>query len=229
MNFELRIENLKFKTLKAAIFVACLAPLGLLACDAYTDSLGANPIELITRDTGSWTLIFLLVTLSVTPLRRISGWQWPVKLRRMLGLYAFFYAALHFATYFWLDQFFDFAEIVKDVMKRPFITVGFLSFALLIPLALTSTRGMIRRLGRRWQQLHRLSYAIAIGGVIHFLWLVKADIRRPLVYGFALALLLAYRLVARWRAAPRVGLSRSTKEMSVKPLIREPWSPGENS
>ncbi|MBI3063065.1 MAG: sulfoxide reductase heme-binding subunit YedZ, partial [Deltaproteobacteria bacterium] len=162
-------------------------------------------------------------------LRRISGWQWPIRLRRMLGLYAFFYAFLHFTTYFWLDQFFDFAEIVKDVMKRPFITVGFLSFALLIPLALTSTSGMIRRLGRRWQQLHRLSYAIAIGGVIHFLWLVKADIRRPLIYGFALALLLAYRLVARWHAAPRVRLSRSAKEMSVKPLIRDPWSLGKNN
>ena len=162
-------------------------------------------------------------------MRRISGWQWLIKLRRMLGLYAFFYASLHFTTYFWLDQFFDFAEIVKDVMKRPFITVGFLSFALLIPLALTSTSGMIRRLGRRWQQLHRLIYAIAIGGVIHFLWLVKADIRRPLAYGFALALLLAYRLVARWRTASRVRLSQSAKEMSVKPLIRDPWSAGENS
>lgn len=229
MIFELTIKNLKFKILKALAFVACLIPLGLLGWDAYTDNLGANPIEVITRDTGSWTLIFLLATLSVTPVRRISGWQWLIKLRRMLGLYAFFYASLHFTTYFWLDQFFDFAEIVKDVMKRPFITVGFLSFALLIPLALTSTSGMIRRLGRSWQQLHRLSYAIAIGGVIHFLWLVKADIRRPLIYGFALALLLAYRLVARWRAAPRVRLSQSAKEMSVKPLIRDPWSLGENS
>lgn len=229
MNLELKTKNLKLTTLKGLVFISCLTPLGLLAWDAYTDNLGANPIEVITRSTGSWTLIFLLITLGVTPLRRISGWQWPIRLRRLLGLYAFFYASLHFATYFWLDQFFDFAEIVKDVMKRPFITVGFLSFALLIPLALTSTSGMIRRLGRRWQQLHRLSYAIAIGGVIHFLWLVKADIRRPLIYGFALALLLAYRLVARWRAAPRVRLSQSAKEMSVKPLIRDWWSLGGNS
>lgn len=229
MSFKLKIKNLELKTLKSFVFVGCLIPLGLLGWDAYTDNLGANPIEVITRSTGSWTLAFLLITLSITPLRKFSGWHWLTRLRRMFGLFAFFYASLHFATYFWLDQFFDFAEIVKDVMKRPFITVGFLSFALLIPLALTSTSGMIRRLGRRWQQLHRLSYAIAIGGVIHFLWLVKADIRRPLIYGFALALLLAYRLVARWRAAPRVRLSQSAKEMSVKPLIRDPWSLGENS
>lgn len=228
MSFKLKIQHSKFNVLKASVFLACLGPLGLLALDAFRDNLGANPIEVITRDTGSWTLTFLLVTLSVTPLRRISGWQWPIRLRRMLGLYAFFYAFLHFATYFWLDQFFDFAEIVKDVMKRPFITVGFLSFALLIPLALTSTSGMIRRLGRHWQQLHRLSYAIAIGGVIHFLWLVKADIRRPLIYGFALVLLLTYRLVARWRTAPRVRLSRSAKDMPVKPLMRDPWSLGKN-
>ena len=215
--------------MKGTIFVACLAPLGLLGWDAYSDNLGANPIEVITRDTGTWTLIFLLITLSVTPLRRVAGWQGLIKFRRMLGLFAFFYVCLHFTTYIWLDQFFDFAGIVKDVMKRPFITVGFLSFALLIPLALTSTSGMIRRLGRRWQQLHRLSYAIAIGGVIHFLWLVKADIRRPLIYGSVLTVLLAYRLAARWRVAPRVRLGQSAKEMSVKPLIRDPWSAGENS
>ena len=197
MIFELTIKNVKFKILKALAFVACLIPLGLLGWDAYTDNLGANPIEVITRDTGTWTLIFLLITLSVTPLRRVAGWQGLIKFRRMLGLFAFFYVCLHFTTYIWLDQFFDFAGIVKDVMKRPFITVGFLSFALLIPLALTSTSGMIRRLGRSWQQLHRLSYAIAIGGVIHFLWLVKADIRRPLIYGSILTVLFAYRLFLR--------------------------------
>lgn len=229
MNVELKIQNSQFKIFKAGAFLACLIPLGLLGWDAYTDNLGANPIEVITRTTGSWTLIFLLITLSATPLRRISSFKGVIKLRRMLGLYAFFYACLHFTTYIWLDQFFDLDDIVRDIPKRPFITVGFASFILLIPLALTSTSGMIRRLGRRWQQLHRLSYAIAIGGVIHFLWLVKADIRRPLIYGFALALLLAYRLVARWRAAPRVRLSQSAKEMSVKPLMRDPWSPGENS
>ncbi|MBI2348349.1 MAG: sulfoxide reductase heme-binding subunit YedZ [Deltaproteobacteria bacterium] len=209
MNFELKTKNLKAKTLKGLAFISCLTPLGLLGWDAYSDNLGANPIEVITRDTGTWTLIFLLITLSVTPLRRVAGWQGLIKFRRMLGLFAFFYVCLHFTTYIWLDQFFEFAEIVKDVMKRPFITVGFLSFALLIPLALTSTSGMIRRLGKRWQQLHRLTYAIAISGVIHFLWLVKADIRRPLIYGSILTVLLAYRLFLRKREIRSVPLPSS--------------------
>ena len=185
--------------IKAVVFFACLIPLALLGLDAYTDNLGANPIEVITRSTGTWTLVFLLITLSVTPLRKISGWQWMIKFRRMLGLYAFFYASLHFTTYIWLDQFFDLAEILKDIIKRPFITVGFLSLMLLLLLALTSTSGMIRRLGKRWQQLHRLVYLAAFGGVVHYLWLVKADLRQPLVYGAILALLLAYRVVLKWR------------------------------
>ncbi len=203
MNVELKTQNLKFKILRAGAFLACLIPLGLLGWDAYTDNLGANPIEVITRTTGSWTLIFLLITLSVTPLRRISGRQWLIKLRRMLGLFAFFYVSLHFTTYIWLDQYFDFAGMIKDIAKRPFITVGFSSFVLLIPLALTSSAVMIRRLGRRWQQLHRLVYISAIGGVVHFLWLVKADIRRPLIYGAILTLLLGYRLLGRWHAKRR--------------------------
>lgn len=207
MNVELKTQNLKFKILKAGAFLACLIPLGLLGWDAYTDNLGANPIEVITRSTGSWTLIFLLITLSVTPLRRISGRQWLIKLRRMLGLFAFFYVSLHFTTYIWLDQFFDFAGMIKDIAKRPFITVGFSSFVLLIPLALTSSAVMIRRLGRRWQQLHRLVYITAIGGVVHFLWLVKADIRRPLIYGAILTLLLGYRLLGRWHAKRRPGFA----------------------
>lgn len=185
--------------IKTIVFLACLTPLGLLGFDAYTDNLGANPIEVITRSTGAWTLVFLLITLGVTPLRKISGWHGLIKFRRMFGLFAFFYACLHFTTYIWLDQFFDVDEIVKDIPKRPFITVGFTSFVLLVPLALTSTSGMIRRLGRRWQQLHRLVYLIAIGGVVHYLWLVKADRRQPLIYGAILTLLLAYRVAARWR------------------------------
>ena len=193
--------------IKIPVFAACLLPLGSLLWDAYTDNLGANPIEVITRSTGSWTLIFLLITLSVTPLRRISGRQWLIKLRRMLGLFAFFYVSLHFTTYIWLDQFFDFAGMIKDIAKRPFITVGFSSFVLLIPLALTSNAVMIRRLGRRWQQLHRLVYISAIGGVVHFLWLVKADIRRPLIYGAILTLLLGYRLLGRWHAKRRPGFA----------------------
>lgn len=225
MNAKLKIENLKFKILKVGAFVSCLIPLGLLGLDAYADNLGANPIEVITRSTGTWTLVFLLVTLSITPLRKISGWQPLIKLRRMLGLYAFFYASLHFTTYIWLDQFFDFAEMIKDVAKRPFITVGFMSFVLTLPLALTSTSGMIRRLGKRWQQLHRLVYAIAIGGVVHFLWLVKADVRRPLIYGSVLTLLLAYRLAMRWRSALHIRFGQAAKGVPVKPLISDPWSP----
>lgn len=196
-----------FRLIKVAAFIGCLIPLGLLGFDAYTDNLGANPIEVITRSTGSWTLIFLLITLSVTPLRRISGRQWLIKLRRMFGLFVFFYALLHFTTYIWLDQFFDFAGMIKDIAKRPFITVGFSSFMLLIPLALTSSGAMIRRLGRRWQQLHRLVYLTAIGGVVHFLWLVKADIRQPSIYGAILTLLLGYRLLGRWRAKRRLSFA----------------------
>lgn len=210
MSADLRTKNLKLTTLKGIVFISCLIPLGLLAWDAYNDNLGANPIEVITRSTGSWTLTFLLVTLSVTPLRKISGWQALIKFRRMLGLFAFFYACLHFTTYIWLDQFFDFEEIVKDIPKRPFITLGFASFVLLIPLALTSTSAMIRRLGRRWQTLHRLVYLIAMGGIVHFLWLVKADRRQPMLYGALLALLLGYRLLVKWRVAEHSSLTAKT-------------------
>lgn len=156
--------------------------------------LGANPIEFITHSTGTWTLVGLLVTLSVTPLRRLTGRADLIRYRRMLGLFAFFYAMLHFMTYLWLDQFFDLAGIAKDIVKRPFITVGFAACALLIPLAATSTHAMMRRLGRRWQQLHRLVYLIASLGVIHYLWLVKKDLTQPLIFGAVLVLLLAMRL-----------------------------------
>jgi sulfoxide reductase heme-binding subunit YedZ len=182
--------------IKVAVFVTCLAPLGLLAWAAYTQNLGANPIEKITHATGDWTLRFLLITLSITPLRKLLGVPWLVKFRRMLGLFAFFYACLHFATYIWLDKFFNLHEMLADVAKRKFITVGFTAFILLIPLAVTSTAGWIRRLGgKRWQALHRLIYFSAIAGVVHYVWLVKADIREPLEYGAILALLLGYRLV----------------------------------
>jgi sulfoxide reductase heme-binding subunit YedZ len=184
-------------SLKLAVFLACLVPTAQLIYNALTDNLGANPIEAITRFTGSWTLIFLLITLSVTPLRKISGWNQLIKFRRMLGLFAFFYAVVHFATYIVLDHFFDFQAILKDIIKRPYVTAGFTSLVLMVPLAITSTTGMIRRLGRRWQQLHRLVYFAAIGGVIHFYWLVKADIRRPVMYGSVLALLLGYRLIVK--------------------------------
>jgi sulfoxide reductase heme-binding subunit YedZ len=180
---------------KPMVFVAALIPLALLLMRAVNNDLGANPIETINRYTGDWVLRFLLVTLSVTPLRKLSGWHWPMRLRRMLGLYAFFYVCLHFLSWVWLDQYFQWDAIVADVIKRPFITLGFACFLLLIPLAATSTNAAVRRLGgRRWQQLHRLVYPIAIGGVVHFLWLVKSDITQPLIYGTLLGLLLGFRL-----------------------------------
>src|SRR5215470_4638712 len=198
LNFKFKTQNSKLKIAKATVFLASLTPLVCLAWFAFADHLGANPIEVITHWTGDSTIIFLLITLTVTPLRRLTGWNEAVKFRRMLGLFAFFYACLHFTTYIWLDQFFDFRGVIKDVAKRPFITVGFASFLLLIPLALTSTAAMVRRLGKRWQKLHRLVYFAAAGGVIHYWWLVKKDIRWPLAFGAALALLLAFRAAIRW-------------------------------
>jgi sulfoxide reductase heme-binding subunit YedZ len=195
-----------FPYIKIIAFAACLVPLGQLTYNAATGNLGANPIEAITRFTGSWALIFILVTLGVTPLRKTTGWNDLIKLRRMIGLFAFFYACLHFATYVVLDHFFDFQTMVKDVIKRPYVTAGFTAFVLMIPLAITSSAAMIQRLGRRWQQLHYLVYVVAIAGVLHFYWLVKADIRRPVLYGLVLALLLGYRLVSKW--SPALALRR---------------------
>ena len=186
----------RFPLLKALIFLVCLIPMARLGWYGYTDQLGANPIEFITRSTGTWTLMFLLITLSVTPLRKISGWQALIKLRRMLGLFAFFYASLHFTTYIWLDQFLDLQSVYKDVLKRPFITIGFTAFLMLIPLALTSTNAMIKRLGGKcWRQLHQLVYFIALCGVVHYWWLVKKDITQPAIYAGVLALLLGYRVM----------------------------------
>lgn len=185
---------------KPALFLLALAPLAFLLLRTLNNDLGANPVETINRYTGDWVLRFLLITLAVTPLRKISGWNGLLRYRRLLGLFAFFYAVLHFLSYAWLDQFFVWDDIVRDVVKRPYITVGFASFLMLIPLAATSTNAMIRRLGaKRWQQLHRLVYLVGIGGVVHFLWLVKSDIREPLIYAAILALLLGFRLWNRWR------------------------------
>jgi methionine sulfoxide reductase heme-binding subunit len=192
-----------FAALKAVTFIACLFPLARLGWLGYAHKLGANPIEFVTRSLGTWALTFLLITLSVTPLRRLTGWNGLIKLRRMLGLYVFFYALLHFITYIWLDQFFDWPEIYKDVLKRPFITVGFASFLSLLPLAITSTNGMVRRLGgKRWQQLHRLVYGIAVAGVVHYWWLVKKDITQPAIYAAVLAVLLGYRVVVATKQKP---------------------------
>jgi sulfoxide reductase heme-binding subunit YedZ len=197
--------------IKAALFAACVVPLARLAWLAAHRGLGANPIEYVTHSTGWWTLSFLLLTLSITPLRRIADAPWLLRLRRMLGLFAFFYACLHFTTYIWLDQFFDLGGIVKDVAKRPFITIGFAAFVLLLPLAATSTNAMVRRLGgRRWQNLHRLVYLIAILGVIHFWWLVKKDVTEPLWFAALLAALLGWRLVHAWRQRRAASTPRPT-------------------
>lgn len=185
---------------KIVLFTLSLLPFARLVVFAFTDQLGANPIEFITRNTGDWTLYFLCLTLSVTPLRRITGVHWLIRLRRMLGLFTFFYAALHFMTFLWFDHFFDIDEMLRDVVKRPFITVGFSAFVLLIPLALTSTNGMVKRLGgKRWQQLHYLVYVIAPLGILHFWWMKagKNDFAEPTLLGAIVALLLLPRLY--WR------------------------------
>jgi methionine sulfoxide reductase heme-binding subunit len=186
---------MKLRLTKIAIFLAALIPLERLAWKALHGGLGANPIEVITHSTGDWTLRLVLVTLAVTPLRRLTGQYWLIGIRRMVGLFAFFYGTLHFTTYIWLDKFFDVHEMVKDIAKRPFITIGFSAFVLMIPLAATSTAWSIRRLGgKNWQRLHRLIYLTGILGVIHYFWLVKADKRKPLEYGAVLFILLLYRL-----------------------------------
>ncbi len=191
--------------IKPALLVISLVPLAVLIQKGLNNDLGANPVETINRFTGDWVLRFLLVTLAVTPLRRLFGWNALLRYRRMLGLFAFFYACLHFLSYAWLDQYFVLADIIRDVAKRPYITVGFACLLMLIPLAATSTNAMIRRLGaRRWQALHRLVYLIGVGGILHFLWLVKSDLREPLIYGAILAVLLGFRLWYRARREPAV-------------------------
>jgi sulfoxide reductase heme-binding subunit YedZ len=186
--------------IKRALFVLALLPLLRMVYLTVMDQL-VDPLEFITRSTGDWTLYFLCFTLAVTPLRRVSKWNWLVKLRRMLGLYVFFYGLLHFMTFLWFDHFFDLAEMWKDVLKRPFITVGFIAFVLLIPLALTSTNGMIKRLGgKRWQWLHRLIYVIAPLAVLHFWWMKagKHNFTQPIIFGTILGVLLLMRV---WSAA----------------------------
>jgi sulfoxide reductase heme-binding subunit YedZ len=193
------------KFTRFVLFVNGLVPAALLAWDAYQRKLGANPIEFATRATGVLALVFLFVTLAVTPLRKLTGANWVVKLRRQVGLYAFFYACLHLLTYVWFDKFFGAREIAGDVWARPFITIGMASFLLLVPLAATSTQGMIKRLGgKRWAKLHKLTYVAAAGGVIHFYMGVKADTTIPILFAVALALLLGYRWVrSRMDATPR--------------------------
>jgi methionine sulfoxide reductase heme-binding subunit len=186
---------LNSKWSKPVVFLLCLLPLAALGWQALHGELTANPIEFITHATGDWTLRFLIITLCVTPFRKILSLPELIRFRRMLGLFAFFYACLHFTTYIWLDKFFDLPEMWKDIAKRKYITVGFTAFLLLIPLAVTSTAGWIRRLGgKRWQLLHRLIYFSATLGVIHYYWLVKSAVIRPLTYAAIVAILLVWRL-----------------------------------
>ncbi|MBI4427751.1 MAG: sulfoxide reductase heme-binding subunit YedZ [Ignavibacteriales bacterium] len=203
------------KILKPVVFLLCLLPISLLAYDFFTDNLSANPLDDITDTTGTWTLRFIVITLCVTPVRRLTKWAPAGKFRRLLGLYAFFYGSLHFMTYLYFDKFFEWEEILPDIPKRPFITVGFASLVLMIPLALTSTDRITKWMGgKKWNALHRLIYVTAIGGVIHYLWLVKADTSRPLTYGAIVAVLLGYRL---WvYLAPKIASLRM-KQKSVSP------------
>ena len=194
---------------KVALWIGCLIPAAKLLWRAFLgDGLGANPIEEITHSTGFTALMLLMITLAVTPVRRFTGINWLIQLRRPLGLFAFFYAFLHFATYVGLDRFFDFSDIGEDILKRPYITVGFIAFLLLIPLAVTSTKGWIRKLGKRWTKLHYLIYPITALGILHYLWKEKADFFQPMYFGIALAILLLLRIKPR-KSAPRTQSSGS--------------------
>jgi len=193
-------RRIQMKWIKPPVLLIALAPLATLGWKAFHDELGANPIEVITHSTGTWTLVFWCVTLSVTPLRRLLHQGWLVRFRRLFGLLGFFYGALHLTTYVWLDKSFDFPEMFKDVYKRPFITAGFTAFVLMVPLAVTSPSGMIRRLGgKRWQMLHRLVYVSAVAGAIHYYWLVKSDETVPLRFATIVGTLLLYRLLLGFR------------------------------
>jgi sulfoxide reductase heme-binding subunit YedZ len=196
---------------KVVLFVLCLVPLAWLGWRAYQQQLTANPIEFITHYTGDWIIRFLLITLAVTPLRKLFNQPQLARFRRMLGLFAFFYGCLHLMTWLWLDKFFDLSEMWKDVVKRRFITAGMTAFLLMLPLAITSTAGWVRRLGFvRWQRLHRLIYFSALAGVIHYYWLVKSDVREPLMYFGIWAVLMLYRLGVWLRTPHRAQPSRVT-------------------
>jgi len=184
---------------KSVVFINALVPLGLLLWDVYHKRVGANPLEFVTRTTGMLTLVFLLLTLAVTPVRKITRLNWLIKFRRMLGLFAFFYGSLHLITYLWFDRYFNLKSVPGDVVSRPFIALGMLAFFLMAPLAITSTNKMVKRLGgKRWNRLHKLVYLAGIAGVLHFWMLVKSDIRLPMTFAFVLALLLAFRALAKY-------------------------------
>lgn len=206
------LTNKQVSRFKIVLFILALLPFIRLVSFVFLDKLGANPVEFITRNTGDWTLYFLCMTLAVTPLRKLLHMPWLIRCRRMLGVYAFFYAFLHFMTFLWFDHFFDVAEMWKDVIKRPFITIGFIAFVLLIPLAATSTNGMIKRLGgKRWQWLHKLIYLIVPLGVLHYFWMKagKHDFSQPVLFGLIVAGLLMIRLWWRWFGRDPVVVTRA--------------------
>ena len=185
--------------IKPLVFLLSLVPFGQLVLSTATDNLGANPVEKLTHETGRWGLYFLLITLAITPLKKFTGLTWPVNLRRMLGLYAFFYACLHLTVYFWLDQSFQWQAIIEDIVKRPYITLGLTAWLLLLPLALTSNQFSMRLLRKNWKRLHRLVYIAALLVVVHFIWLVKADYAEPVLYlAILLFLLLARTRIFKW-------------------------------
>lgn len=197
----------RLRWLRVSVFLLALVPFVRLFVLGYQDQLGANPVEFVTRSTGTWTLVFICLSLAVTPLRRLSGWTWLIRLRRMLGLYAFFYGMVHLTTYVWFDQWFDWAEMIRDVIKRPFIAAGLVSVLLMVPLALTSNSFSMRKLGKKWQSLHRLVYPVAIAGIVHFWWHKggKNDFFEPVIYGAVILLLLGLRIY--WSRQSRQALA----------------------
>jgi sulfoxide reductase heme-binding subunit YedZ len=202
----LKPDSKQFKIIKAGLFLLACVPFVRLIIFAYLDQLGANPLEAITRNTGDWTLYMLCITLSITPLRRLSGWNWLLAMRRMLGLFTFFYASLHFLAFYWFDHFFDVQAMLIDVLKRPFIAMGFATFLLLLPLAVTSTKRMMRRLGKRWKTLHQLIYLIILTGLVHFWWMRagKQNFAQPLLITVIAVVLLGSRLVTWWQSKKKL-------------------------
>ena len=210
------------KWTKVAVFVSCLVPLGILVREGFTAGLGANPVEFIEHATGDWTLRFLAITLAITPFRKLLGLPLLIRYRRMVGLFAFFYGCLHFSTYLIFDQMLSLSEMWQDVMKRRYITLGFTGFMLLVPLAVTSTAGWIRRLGgRRWQRLHQAIYLTAVAGVIHYYWLVKSDVRQPLLYAGIIGMLLAWRLFKWMRQRSREPAPRRLRSKAPTTVVTD--------
>jgi methionine sulfoxide reductase heme-binding subunit len=204
----LPFPNRMQKLFKPIVFLLALVPAAYLGFRTYTNDLGVNPAETLQLETGEWALKFLLITLAITPLRRLTGWNRVIQYRRMVGLFSFFYATLHFLTYIVLDKYFAFDEMLADVAKRPFITAGFIAFVSMVPLAITSTKGWIRRLGRRWQSLHRLIYVSGVAAAVHFVWKVKVPIGEPVYYAIAVAVLLGFRVVWQLKSAKALRAQR---------------------